>query len=215
MIERAVEDGVTPGVLLADSAYGNSSGFRARLRALGLHYAVVVSAQTTVHLLDAKGRPRKDARSVSDLAWRIHERGGFRRCTWRQGTQDALSARFALRRVVAAGVPQREQEPLALLLEWRDGEPEPANYFLISLPHGRTKRQLIRLVMQRWRTERVYEDLKGELGLDHYEGRRFPGWHHHVSVALCCYAFLVAERTRRFPPSARRAAEAHAQPLSA
>jgi SRSO17 transposase len=69
--------------------------------------------------------------------------------------------------------------------------------------------------MQRWRTERVYEDLKGELGLDHYEGRRFPGWHHHVSVALCCYAFIVAERVRRFPPSARGTAEAHAQPLPA
>ena len=126
-----------------------------------------------------------------------------------------MSARFALRRVVAAGVPKREQEPLWLLIEWREGEPEPANYFLISLPGRRTKRQLIRLVMQRWRTERVYEDLKGELGLDHYEGRRFPGWHHHVSVALCCYAFIVAERVRRFPPSARGAVEAHAQRLSA
>ncbi|WP_250645735.1 transposase [Myxococcus xanthus] len=116
MIERAVEGGVAPGVLLADSAYGNSSDFRARLRALGLHYAAGVAAQTGVRLLDAKGRPRKDARSDSDLAWRIHERGGFRRCTWRQGTQGALSARFALRCVVAAGVPQREQEPLALLI---------------------------------------------------------------------------------------------------
>ncbi len=215
MIERAVGDGVAPGVLLADTAYGSSSDFRARLRSLGLHYAVAVAPQTSVSLLDAKGRSRKDAQSVSDLALHLDERGGFRRCTWRQGTKDALSARFALRRVVAAGVPLREQEPLGLLIEWRDGEPEPANYFLISLPEGRTKKQLIRLVMQRWRTERVYEDLKGELGLDHYEGRRFPGWHHHVSVALCCYAFLVAERTRRFPPSARRTAEAHAQPLSA
>jgi len=57
--------------------------------------------------------------------------------------------------------------------------------------------------------------LKGELGLDHYEGRRFPGWHHHVSVALCCYAFLIAERVRHFPPSARGTTEAHAQHLSA
>lgn len=215
MIDRAVEDGVPPGVVLADTAYGSSSQFRAHLRSRGLHYAVAVVPQTTVCLLDVKGRPRKDARSVSDLALRIHQRGGFRRCTWRQGTQEDLSARFALRRVVAAGVPQREQEPLWLLIEWRDGEPEPANYFLVSLPERRTKKQLIRLVMQRWRTERVYEDLKGELGLDHYEGRRFPGWHHHVSVALCCYAFLVAERARRFSPSARGAAEAHAQPLSA
>nr|WP_224249972.1 hypothetical protein [Hyalangium gracile] len=78
-----------------------------------------------------------------------------------------------------------------------------------------TQKQLIRLVMQRWRTERVYEDLKGELGLDHYEGRRFPGWHHHVSVALCCYAFIVAERVRRFPPSAQGTVQAHPQLLSA
>nr|WP_224373242.1 hypothetical protein [Hyalangium versicolor] len=69
--------------------------------------------------------------------------------------------------------------------------------------------------MQRWRTERVYEDLKGELGLDHYEGRRFPGWHHHVSVALCCYAFIVAERVRSFPLSARGTPQSHAQCLSA
>ena len=73
------------------------------------------------------------------------------------------------------------------------------------------KKQAVKLVMQRWRTERVYEDLKGELGLDHYEGRRYPGWHHHVSVVLCCYAFLVAERVRHFPPSARREEGAGAQ----
>jgi hypothetical protein len=63
-----------------------------------------------------------------------------------------------------------------------------------------TTKKLVRLVMQRWRTERVYEDLKGELGLDHYEGRRLPGWHHHVSVVLACNAFVVAERARLFPP---------------
>jgi len=215
MIERAVQDGVPPGLVLADTAYGTSSQFRARLRSLGLHYAVAVDPQTTVCLLDEKGYPQGDAPSVLDLALRIHERGGFRRCTWRKGTQEDLSARFALRRVIAAGVPQREQEPLWLLIEWRDDEAEPANSFLISLPGPRTKKQLIRRVMQRWRTERVYEDLKGELGLDHYEGRRFPGWHHHVSVALCCYAFIVAERVRRFPPSARGAVEAHAQSLPA
>nr|WP_240359904.1 IS701 family transposase [Pyxidicoccus trucidator] len=215
MIDRAVQDGVPPGVVLGDTAYGTSSKFRAHLRSLGLHYAVAVAPQTAVCLLDEKGRPRGDARSVSDLALRLHEREGFRRCSWRKGTQEDLSACFALRRVIAAGVPQREQEPLWLLIEWRDDEPEPANYFLVSLPELRTKKQLIRLVMQRWRTERVYEDLKGELGLDHYEGRRFPGWHHYVSVALCCYAFLVAERARRFPPSARGTAEAHTQPLQA
>jgi SRSO17 transposase len=83
------------------------------------------------------------------------------------------------------------------------------------LPEDITKRQLIRLVMQRWRTERVYEDLKGELGLDHFEGRRFPGWHHHVTVALCCYAFIVAERVQRFSPSARRSLGDGAKPIAA
>jgi SRSO17 transposase len=215
MIGRAVADGVSKGVVLADSAYGTSGDFRAQVRSLGLHYAVGVEPQTTVCLLDNEGNPRGAAVSVKDMALRIHERGGFRLCTWRSGTREELQARFALRRVVAAGVPRSQQEPLWLLIEWREGEPEPANYFLVSVPDRMSKKQLIRLVMQRWRTERVYEDLKGELGLDHYEGRRFPGWHHHVSVALCCYAFIIAERVRHFSPSARGADEAHAQPLSA
>ena len=63
-----------------------------------------------------------------------------------------------------------------------------------------TKKQIVRILTERWRTERAYEELKGELGHDHFEGRSFPGWHHHVSVALCCYAFIVAERVRHFPP---------------
>ncbi len=159
MLRRAMGQRVPPGVVLGDTAYGSSSEFRQGVRALGLHYAVAVYPHTTVHPLDEEGGPRAEALSVSQLATGIHERGGFRRCTWRKGTQEDLSARFVLRRVIAAGVPQREQEPLWLLIEWRDGEPHPANYFLISLPERRTKKQLIRLVMQRWRTERVYEDL--------------------------------------------------------
>ncbi|SEU38682.1 SRSO17 transposase [Stigmatella erecta] len=139
MIERAVEDRVPPGIVLADSAYGSSSPFRAHLRSLGLHYGVGVSSQNTVCLLDDKGGAPEEAQSVSEVAFRLQEAGGFRRCTWRQGTRQNLSARFALRRVNAAGVSQSEQEPLWLLIEWREGEPEPANYFLISLPGHRTK----------------------------------------------------------------------------
>ena len=97
----------------------------------------------------------------------------------------------------------------------RDGEAEPANYFLSTLPISTRKKPLVRLIMQRWRTERAYEDLKGELGLDHYEGRSFPGWHHHISVVLCCYAFIVSERVRHFPPSARGALGAGPQPVAA
>jgi SRSO17 transposase len=213
MIRRAVQAGIPPGVVLADSAYGSSRAFRQGVRSLGLDYAVGVDPKTTICVLDTQGRPGAVTK-VSDLAFGIHERGGFRRCTWRKGTKEDLTARFALRRVVIADdkdVPASQRAVLWLIIEWRDGEQEPANYFLSSLPEDITKRVLIRTVMQRWRTERVYEDLKGELGLDHFEGRRFPGWHHHISVALCCYAFIVTERMRHFPPSARRAAQRHTQ----
>jgi SRSO17 transposase len=218
MLRRAAADGIPLGVVLADSAYGTSGAFREGVRALGPHYAVGVSPQTTVYLLDSQGRRRGEPVSVRKLADQIHERGGFRRCTWRKGTKEDLAARFALRRVVTADDgrdPPGERELLWLLIEWRDGESEPANYFLSSLPGPMTKKQLVRTVMQRWRTERVYEDLKGELGLDHFEGRRYPGWHHHVSVALCCYAFIVAERVRHFPPSTRGAPRDYAESCAA
>jgi len=218
MLRRAAEDGVPPGVLLADSAYGSSRDFRDGVRALGLHYIVGVDPKTVVAVFDRAGRRRDDPVSVRDLAFRIDKQRGFRRCTWRKGTKQDLSARFALRRIVPAydqGHGMDKRESLWLLVEWRDGETEPANYFLSSLSSRMTKKKLIRLAMQRWRTERVYEDLKGELGLDHYEGRRYPGWNHHVSVALSCYAFIVAERVRRFPPSARGQLEADPQSLAA
>jgi SRSO17 transposase len=218
MIRRAVADGVPPGVVLADCAYGSSRAFREGIRALDLHYIVAVDQQTVVAVIDKHHGRGDQVIGVRDLAFKIARARGFRRCTWRKGTKVDLSARFALRRVVPAyneckGIDNRE--PLWLLIEWRDGETEPANYFFASLNSRMTKKQLIRLAMQRWRTERVYEDLKGELGLDHYEGRRYPGWHHHVSVALCCYAFIVAERVRRFPPSAGRPMEDHAHALAA
>jgi SRSO17 transposase len=213
MIRRAVNAGIPPGVVLADCAYGSSRAFRQGVRSVGLDYAVGVNPTTTVCVLDSQGRPGGVVR-VCDLAVGIHERGGFRHCTWRKGTKEDLTALFALRRVVIADdkdKPSAQREPLWLLIEWRDGEPAPANYFLSTLSEHITKRALIRIVMQRWRTERVYEDLKGELGLDHFEGRRFPGWHHHISVALCCYAFIITERMQHFPPSARGASQDHTQ----
>jgi SRSO17 transposase len=212
MIRRACASGVPKGVLLADTSYGNSSGFRQEIRSLELPYAVGIAPQTSVTLVDRQSRPRGEPISVRNLAFAIRDRGGFRRCTWRKGTKKDLTARFALRRVVTS---HDGPHPQSLLIEWRDGEAEPANYFLSTLPERMTKRQLIRIVMQRWRTERVYEDLKGELGLDHFEGRRFPGWHHHVSVALSCYAFVIAERVRRFSPSAGRSVGHGAQPVAA
>jgi SRSO17 transposase len=218
MLRRARDSGIAPGVVLADAAYGTARDFRKGIRELGLHYAVAVEARTTVMVFDDFGQRDDEIIGVGELAARIESQRGFRRCTWRRGTKQDLSARFALRRVVPAydgGHGIEKREPVWLLVEWRDGDDEPANYFFCSLPAPMTKKKLVQIVMQRWRTERAYQDLKGELGLDHYEGRRFPGWHHHVSVVLCCYAFIVAERARHFPPSASWTLESDAHSLAA
>lgn len=204
MIDRAIEERIPRGVVLADEGYGNSSDFRSKVRAHGLDYGVSVNANTAVWLVNRKGTLGRVKWGVRDLAERLGRRK-FRRTTWREGSGGQLSARFAARRVVVAhddGSPPAEREPLWLLMEWREGEPGPAHFHLLTLPERTSRKKMVRLVKERYRTERVYEDFKGELGLDHFEGRRFPGWHHHVSVALCCYAFITAERVRAFPPSA-------------
>ena len=206
MVRWAVEDGVPVGVLLADSGYGDSSAFREGVRRLGLDYAVGIHGPTKVWRLDKILRRSGDAISARDLALTIGRRG-FRRITWREGTKVPLWSRFAMRRVVSAhddGVDPARREDVWLLIEWPDGEPEPTKFFLATLPRNTTRKQLVRTIKERYRTERLYQDLKGELGLDHFEGRSFAGWHHHISVAICCYSFVVSERVRRFPPSAGR-----------
>jgi SRSO17 transposase len=96
------------------------------------------------------------------------------------------------------------REPLWLLIEWPEGEKEPTKYALTTLPRTMSTKQIVRTVKERWRTEAVYQEMKGELGLDHFEGRSFRGWHHHLSIVFCCYAFVVGERMRHFPPSQGR-----------
>jgi SRSO17 transposase len=212
MLKRAVEDGVPTGTVLADSAYGDNFDWRAGVRALGLDYAVGVHAPTTVWRVDRNGRRHGQPISVRDLGLRRCR--AFRRISWREGTKKTLWSRFCVERVRVAHDGGGGEE-LTLLMEWPEGESVPTKFTLCTTAANLPKRYLVHLVKERWRTERVYEDMKGELGLDHYEGRRFPGWHHHVSVALCCFAFVVAERVRRFPPAARRSARDRAQPLAA
>jgi SRSO17 transposase len=214
MIERAVEDGIPRGMVLCDSAYGDSSGFRAGLRALDLEFGVGVHGPTKVWRVDPLGRRRGEAISVGDLSLGLKHR----RTSWRQGTSRLLWSNFAMVRVVPEhddGTPPAEREDLWLLSERPDGEAAPSKFFFVTLPRKVTRKRLVRTVKERYRTERLYEDMKGELGLDHYEGRRFPGWHHHISAVLCCYAFVVGERARRFPPSARRQGAATAHLLAA
>ncbi len=207
MLKRAHEDNLPLGVVLADSAYGNSAEFRLGLHRLGLQYSVGVAANSKVfevHDVVNRGGHGIDLRK---LASKLDAKGKFQRFTWRTGTRGELSARFAMRRVTPCAKQDnelQERSTLWLLIEWRDGEADPANYYFSSLPPDSTLDELVRITTQRWRTERAYEDLKGELGLDHFEGRSFRGWHHHISVVLSCYAFVVAERHRVFPLTSSR-----------
>lgn len=200
MIHRALKAGVPRGIVLADCGYGAGADFRKELTSLELDYGVAVNPTTIVRLVDRNGVcPGKNLR-LRTLAMQLHREKAFRRCTWRQGSRRAMTAQFVRVRVRVG-----DDEDVTLLIEWRDNEPEPAHYFFVSMAKiPAATKQLVRLIMQRWRIERTYQDLKGELGLDHYEGRSYPGWHHHVSVVLSTYAFIVAERNRLFPPPARR-----------
>lgn len=201
MIARAKASGVPPGVFLADSAYGDNVEFRRKVRAMGFDYALGVSALTMVDRLDRAGRTRGRKLAVRDLALDLPSK----RLTWREGTKGRMSGRFAFARVVPAyvdaEVEMKHREDVWLVAEFRKRE---TKYYFSTLPRSTAQSELVRLIKERYRTEQVYLELKDELGLDHYEGRRFPGWHHHVTVALCCYAFLVAERARGFPPSGER-----------
>lgn len=216
MVVRALDDGLPGEIVLADAAYGTSTEFRNGLVTYGLDYAVGVNSTTKVWALDSRERRRGEPVSALDLGLQLGTTA-FRRVTWREGSarpsRNKLSSRFCFRRVHVAhddGVSAMDRGPVWLVIEWPDGEERPTKFTLTTLPRRMSKKQIVRTIKERWRTERAYEELKGELGLDHFEGRSFPGWHHHVTVVLCCYAFVVAERVRRFPPSARRSRQAHA-----
>lgn len=212
-IERAAADKVPGDLVLADAGYGRSAKFRDTVRLLGFDYAVGVDSTTRVVVIGAGGRWSETPVTASQLAHTMKE-SAFRRITWREGTNRKLASRFALRRVRLAnddGLPLDEHEPLWLLIEWPFGESEPDHFSLTTLPAKMSNKEVVRRTKERYRTEQAYEEMKGELGLDHYEGRRLRGWQHHVSVVLCCYAFVVAERARSFFPSADT--EGQSQPL--
>lgn len=203
MIEAARHAELPSGVVLADCGYGNVTAFRDTLDALGMQYAVEVQSNTMVQAVH--GGARADRVNVMELGTMLEHK--LRRVTWRVGSKTTLHSRFARIRVVVARDDGLQREPEWLLVEWPEGEPRPTKFALSSLPASISCVQLVRTFKSRWRIERSYEDLKGELGLDHYEGRSWVGWHHHVSVVLACYAFLVAEQVRSFPPSAAWASD--------
>lgn len=203
LIERNVAAGVPLGLMLADSAYGDVGAFRNGVRALGFDYAVDVKVHTRVVIVCDDG-VETDPMSVATVADILGGRS-YRKVTWREGSRRSLAGRFATVRVRSVTGPDDVRgEEQWLAIERPNPNTAPEHYVLATLPKSMSRKQLVRRIKQRWRTERAYEDLKGELGLDHFEGRTFPGWQHHVSCVLTCYAFLVAERARAFPPKTGR-----------
>lgn len=221
-IRAAAAAEVTPGVVLADAAYGINTEFRAGITELGLEYVVGVQSSMTVwqpgkQPLPPKPRgtmgrpPRLLQRSTDHQPVSVKELANslppasFRQLTWREGAERKLQSRFAAVRIRPAHRDYERAEPRAeewLLIEWPKGETEPAKYWLSTLPPETKLKQLVKIAKHRWIIERDYQELKQELGLGHFEGRNWRGFHHHATLCIAAYGFLVAERSR-FSPSAR------------
>jgi SRSO17 transposase len=213
-LERLLAAGAPRHCVLADAAYGTEAHFRLRLSELGLPYMVgIVSSLSVwppgVEPLPAKrysgrGRPplaprrsrRRQPLPVSGLAQSLPATA-WQRVSWREGSNQQLSARFAAVRVRHAGGNMgraRLWPSQWLLIEWPDNEREPSKYWLSTLPEGTAINDLVSAAHMRWRIERDYLELKQELGLGHYEGRSWRGFHHHASLSIAAYGFLVAEQ---------------------
>lgn len=210
-IEAALEAGYPRGVVLADAAYGDETAWREGLAKLELTYAVGVRPGTTVWWgayqplteqpdCSGPGRPRtrlqRDAThqpiAVGELARQLPKHA-WRTVTWRQGVAAPLRSRFARVRVQAAH-RDRPRDAEWLIIEWAEGAAEPAHYWFSNLPKSTSWQAIVDTVMGRWRIERDYEELKQELGLGHYEGRNWRGFHHHASLCIAAYGFLMLER---------------------
>jgi len=222
-IRRARERDIPQGVVLADAGYGTDTNFRSELTKLEMVYVVGVQSTTTVWKPGEEpkpaptrqgnpGRPRKllqrDAKSqpvpVKELALSLPTEA-WKKVTWRQGVKQKLQSRFAAIRVRPAHRDYWRSQPHPeewLLMEWPAGESEPTKYWLSTLSADIALLQLVHLAKHRWIIERDYQELKQELGLGHYEGRGWRGFHHHATLCIAAYGFLVAERSR-FSPSAR------------
>jgi len=199
--------------ILADCAYGDDTAFRTRLHLLEREYLLAVSAQISVYGPEtsfavparqgATGRQRSVARpdrkpeSVRALAERLPKRAWKTISCRTTPDGEDIASRFAFVRVVATHpvrtdcLPPREEW---LIIEWPAGDEAPSDYWLSNLPADTRRERLARLARLRWTIELDYRQLKGELGLDHYEGRSYAGFHHHCALVTCAHAFLTLER---------------------
>jgi SRSO17 transposase len=215
--------GLVPPVVVADAGYGQNADFRAGLSERGIGYVVAVRSDVTVHPHGAEpltpswsGNGRKPQpryrgmpSSVASLA-AGQGRQTFTEVTWREGSRGPMRSHFLALRVRPAGVRARRLAQAAataehgqwdgvlpeatLLAEWPDGTEAPSDYWLSSLPTSTPLTELVRLAKIRWRIEHDYRELKHGLGLDHFEGRSWAGWHHHVTLVTAAHAFLTEQR---------------------
>jgi SRSO17 transposase len=230
-VHWACEAGLPRGVVLMDAGYGNNSELRADLTAVDLTYVAGILSNTTVWApstgplppkpWSGRGRPpkllRRDTRhrpvSVKELALGLPKRA-WRTIEWREGTAERLSSRFARVRVRVArrDFKRSESRPQEwLLIEWPKGEKEPTKYWLSTLPAAIALHRLVYFAKLRWRIERDYQELKQEVGLGHFEGRGWRGFHHHATLCIAAYGFLISER-ETIPPSGARSTALLPQP---
>ncbi len=214
MLDELASWDLAPPVLLADAAYGEVNGFRLGLEQRQLAYVVQVPGTISAYPQQvvpetlpyagrgqpSKPRYRQPRCSLRQLVLAAGERAATT-VSWREGADgQRLVSRFVALRVRPAGVQLRrvarggELPVRHLLAEWPQGEPEPVKYWLASLPETTPLERLVGLAKLRWRVEHDYRELKDALGLDHFEGRSFKGWHHHVTLVSVAHAFVTLER---------------------
>ncbi len=223
-IRAACTAGLPRGVVLMDAGYGTHIDLRTAVTALELPYVAGILSNTTVWApgtgplppkpyVRGRGRPTKQLRrdaehqpvKVKDLAFSLPTKA-WRTITWREGTNVPLKSRFARLRIRIAHRDFNRSEPWPeewLLIEWPKGEEQPTKYWLSTLPENIGFARLVDLAKLRWRIERDYQELKQEVGLGHFEGRGWRGFHHHATLCIAAYGFLISER-ETIPPSAPR-----------
>jgi SRSO17 transposase len=220
LIDKALTAGVRPPLTVADSGYGDTTEFRDGLSGRGLVYNVGVKGHSVVWRpgINPKppepqpgktGRPRTRPRpgrakpvAIATLGKKLG-RKAYRKVTWRDGTRGKMSSHFAAVHIRSAhghakGKPPGEEQ--WLLCEWPRKENSPTKYFLSTQPASSSLKKLVRAAKLRWRVERDYQDLKQEVGLDHFEGRMWRGFHHHAALCAAAHAFLALRRAI-FPPA--------------
>jgi SRSO17 transposase len=215
-IQWACQAGLPRGVGLMDAAYGNDSRLRMGMTSLGLSYVAAIQPNTLMWppgkgpkrrgkpLNNTGRRDEPDLVSAKELALALPKHA-WRTIRWREGSADWLSSRFARVRV-KVGHNQLIPELLSqetLLIEWPEGEAAPTKYWLSTLPADISFRRLVDTAKLRWRIERDYQELKQEVGLGHFEGRGWRGFHHHATLCIAAYGFLISER-EMIPPSGPR-----------